>query len=106
MKMTQVAIGSSHSVNWVNTTSLSLSLFYRKQNIGHINFLAAEVARLFLVDRSPLSLAALPRLLSVARAHPGSRLRTRRDRVTLIPSVIFQVITQCTHVGSRISVRT
>lgn len=40
-------------------------------------------------------------------AHPGPRLRTRRDKVTaLIPSVIFQVITQCTCVGSRISGRT
>jgi hypothetical protein len=59
-----------------------------------MNFLAAEVARLIMVVRSLLSLNALARLLSVARAHPASRLRTRRDKVTkLIPSVIFQVIT-------------
>jgi len=71
-------------------------------------FLAAEVAgQAVLVPRSFLSLAALAKLLSEARAHPGSRLRTRRDKVTtLIPSVIFQVITKFTHVGSRISGRT
>jgi len=72
-----------------------------------MNFLAAEVAKLFMVARSLLKLAALSRLLSVSGAHPGSRLRTRRDKVTtLIPSVIFQVITQYTLVGSRISGRT
>ena len=72
-----------------------------------MNFLAAEVARLFLAARSLLSLAAVARLLSVAGAHPDSRFGTRRGKVTtLIPSVIFQVITQCMHVGSRISGRT
>jgi len=56
-----------------------------------MNFLAIEVAR----------------LLSDARAHPVSKLRTRRNKViTLIPSVIFQIIAQYTHVGSRISGRT
>jgi hypothetical protein len=66
-----------------------------------MNFLTSEVARLFLVARSLFSLAALARLLPVARAHPGSRLRTRKDKVTtLIPSVVFQVITQCTRVAA------
>jgi UDP-glucose 4-epimerase len=69
-----------------------------------MNFLAAEVA---VQAVRGCSLAVLARLLSVAGAHPGSRLRKRRDKVTtLIPSVIIQVITQCTHVGSKISGRT